>query len=120
MQTIFITGRVGGDPETRAAGTSNVTSFSVAVDQGWGDKKQTNWFRVSIWGDRGSKLASHIAKGNKIAVTGELEVTDYNGKQQLNVRAAEVDPFLGGKNESGAQQRQPAPAYDDLSDEVPF
>ena len=123
MQTVFLTGRVGGDAEVRTAGNGEVTSFNLAVDQGWGERKATNWYRVSIWGDRGRKLAGHITKGNKIAVTGELEIGEYNGKPQYNVRAAEVDPFMAPKGSQGAPQ-QPvsnAQTYEhDLADDVPF
>ena len=34
MQFISITGRVGGDAETRQAGSGTVTNFNCAVDQG--------------------------------------------------------------------------------------
>ncbi len=115
MQLIFLTGRVGGDAETRTAGNGEVTSFNLAVDQGWGERKTTNWFRVSIWGDRGRKLAGHILKGNKLVVSGELEIGEYQGKAQYNVRAAEVDPFMGGPS-----PRQTQPATADLDDNVPF
>lgn len=117
MQTITITGRVGGNAETRQAGSSNVTNFNVAVDQGWGDKKQTNWFRVAIWGERGGKLQQYINKGDKVAVTGELEIGEYNGKPQYEIRAADVDCFMSGK-QAQATEQQPAPA--DLDDDVPF
>ena len=135
MQLITLTGRVGGDAETRTAGSGEVTSFNLAVDQGWGERKTTNWFRVSIWRDRGRKLAGHILKGNKLAVTGEFTIGDYNGKPQYEVRAHEVDPFMGGPsprqqggysgsyngdpatNSSGGTGGQPA---EDLSDSVPF
>lgn len=117
MQIITVTGRVGGDAETRSAGNSEVTSFNVAVDQGFGERKTTNWFRVSIWGDRGRKLAGHILKGNKIAVTGELEVGEYQGKTQLGIRASEVDPFMGGPSPRQTTQ-QPQPAG--LDEDPPF
>lgn len=121
MQFIAITGRVGGDAETRSAGSSTVTGFNCAVDQGWGDKKQTNWFRVSIWGDRGSKLAQYIKKGDKLAVTGELVIGEYNGRPQYEIRAADVDPFMAGKQQ-GERSAPPAKAaFDsDLDDDVPF
>lgn len=119
MQIVMLTGRVGGDAEIRTAGSGEVTSFSLAVDQGWGERKSTNWFRVSIWGDRGRKIAGHILKGNKLAVTGELEIGEYQGKPQFNVRASEIDPFMGAKpSHDAAPQAQPAMA--DLDDDVPF
>ena len=121
MQFISITGRVGGDAETRQAGQSNVTNFNCAVDQGWGDNKQTNWFRVAIWGDRGGKLQPYIKKGEKVAVTGELVIGEYNGKPQYEIRAADVDCFMAGKQQGGggsAPRSEMATA--DLDDDVPF
>ena len=123
MQFITITGRVGGDAETRSAGTSTVTSFSCAVDQGWGDKKQTNWFRVSIWGERGAKLEQYIKKGDKLTATGELVIGEYQGKPQYEVRAADVDCFMAKKEQQDTQRpssQSRAPAHADLDDDVPF
>jgi single-strand DNA-binding protein len=122
MQFISITGRVGGDAETRQAGSGTVTNFNCAVDQGWGDSKQTNWFRVAIWGERGSKLAQYIKKGEKVAVTGELVIGEYNGKPQYEIRAAEIDPFMSGKQSGGgtAPRTQPAAFDTDLDNDVPF
>lgn len=122
MQFISITGRVGGNAETRQAGSGTVTNFNCAVDQGWGDSKTTNWYRVALWGERGSKLAQYIVKGEKVAVTGELVIGDYNGKPQYEIRAADVDCFMSGKKSDGGGHtpltRQPAPV--DLDDDVPF
>jgi single-strand DNA-binding protein len=124
MQFITITGRVGGNAETRQAGSGTVTSFSCAVDQGWGERKQTNWFRVSIWGDRGAKLAQYIVKGDKITATGELVIGEYQGKPQYEVRAADVDAFMAkrdGSQGAPTQQRNSQPAHaGDLDDDVPF
>jgi single-strand DNA-binding protein len=126
MQVITITGRVGGNAETRQAGNTSVTNFNCAVDQGWGDKKQTNWFRVAIWGERGGKLQQYINKGDKVAVTGELEIGEYNGKPQYEIRANDVDCFMSGKQAVGSQgapmerQRPQPAAFDDLDDDVPF
>jgi single stranded DNA-binding protein len=129
MQFISITGRVGGDAETRSAGSGTVTNFNCAVDQGWGDSKQTNWFRVAIWGERGSKLAQYIKKGEKVAVTGELVIGEYNGKPQYEIRAAEVDPFMSSKADRAPNSttgREPAydggvrHAHSDLDEEAPF
>lgn len=120
MQTITITGRVGANAETRQAGTNNVTNFNCAVDQGWGDNKQTNWFRVAIWGERGGKLAQYILKGDKVAVTGELIIGEYNGKPQYEIRCSDVDCFMSGKKADTQQTQQRQPATADLDDDVPF
>lgn len=128
MQILTLTGRVGGNAETRQAGQNTVTNFNCAVDQGWGDNKSTNWFRVAIWGERGSKLAPYIVKGDKVTVTGELIIGEYNGKPQYEVRAHDVDCFMARKEANSGNGSQGAPsggrgqpaAFDDLSDDVPF
>ena len=45
--TVIIVGNLGRDPEMRytPAGKA-VTSFSVAVSDGFGENKKTIWFRV--------------------------------------------------------------------------
>lgn len=122
MQNITIAGRVGRDAETRQAGSGNVTSFTVAVDQGYGQNKSTNWWRVSLWGQRGEKLAQYIRKGDNITVTGEFTLSEYEGKPQLNVNANDV-ALQGGKGDTprdGQPVRQSTPAYDDLDSDIPF
>lgn len=125
MQTITVAGRIGRDAETRNAGDTSVTSFTVAADQRNGREKSTNWWRVSIWGKRGESLCQYVRKGEKIVVTGEFSITEYDGKPQLNVRADYIE-LMGGKQDAPArdaaprQQAQSGSFDDDLSDEVPF
>ena len=121
MQLITITGRVGGNAETREAGSSNVTNFNVAVDQGYGNDKTTNWYRCAIWGDRGTKLREHIRKGDKVALTGELVIGEYQGKPQYEIRVSDIDPFMAPKQDvGGTTPRSPQPVDQELEDDVPF
>jgi single-strand DNA-binding protein len=124
MQIITITGRVGGNAETRDAGSSKVTNFSVAVDQGYGEGKTTNWYRVGLWGERGVKLREYIRKGDKVAVTGELTIGEYQGKPQYDVRCHDVDCFMAPKGDrvpDGSQgSSAPREPVDELEDDVPF
>lgn len=120
MKQITIAGTVGRDAETRQAGQSTVTSWSVAVDDGWGDKKTTMWFDCSMWGQRGEKLAEHITKGGAISVSGEFGTREHNGKMYLTVRVDALK-LQGGKREGSSQQ---AGGYGggviDDSDSIPF
>lgn len=125
MNTIFFTGNVGKDAELRTVNDTQVCNFNVAVKQGFGRHAPTEWYRVAVWGNRAVSLAEHVKKGAKVAVVGELEIGSYEGKPQFNVRAAEVDPFCGGKRDEGSggpdtQERRPAGERHDLSDDIPF
>lgn len=132
MQVIFVTGALGKDAAIASTQRGDsVCSFNVACNQGYGDRKTTNWFRVSFWGKRGESIQPYLLKGVKVAVSGEFELSEYEGKPQLNIRANEVDIMssrkeqnasrddgLSHKNQSGFNTSD-RPAFDDDS-EIPF
>jgi len=109
-----VIGRLGRDPETKEVGGDTVASFSVASDQGYGEKKTTNWVRVSVWGKRGLKLAQMLTKGDRVAVRGSLETSEKDGKTYLSIRADEVE-LLGGQTgeRPAAPQVSRQAVYDD-------
>lgn len=120
-------GRIGRDAETRSAGSSEVTSWPVAVDVGYGDKKSTLWLDCAMWGDRGSKIAGYIRKGDNIGVSGELSLREYAGKDGSTKTTATLRindvKLLGGKQEAAPKpQRQTAQAQADdfQDDDIPF
>lgn len=130
MQHITVSGRTSADAEVRNVNGNDVTEIRLAVDQGWGDKKQTNWFRVSIWGKKGSGAAPYILKGSQITVIGELEIGEFNGKPQYNIRASDftMPAKASGQQSTGngngnRTQRASTPnfggGFDDL-DDAPF
>lgn len=145
MNSINIIGCVGKDAATKTVGAGNLaTSWSVAVDIGWGQNKETLWFACTMWGQRGEKVAQYIKQGDQIGVTGSFSVREHDGKTYLKIDVQDVT-LIGGKREggessrparsegrsSGGRAQQPAasnPQYqnpttsDDLSDdsEIPF
>ena len=89
MQQITITGYLSRDAEQRQTQNGqSVTTLNIPVKQGWGDKEQTNWFRVSIWGKR-ADFAARFRKGEFVCVTGELSIGEYNGKPQYEINASD-------------------------------
>lgn len=129
MQTITISGRIGKDAETRTVRDNQVTSFNVAVDQGYGDGKQTNWFRVSAWGKKGAGAAPYLLKGGVVTVVGELVFDTYEGKPQYNIRAHDFTlPAKSGESRGNGGSTAPrnessaAGGYNDGLDDdhIPF
>jgi len=78
--SITIVGNLGADPETRTAGSSNVTELRIAVSTGWGDRKTTTWYRASIWGKSGENAARLLRKGSSVVVSGEFSVREFEKK----------------------------------------
>ena len=140
MNNLNAIGRVGAkDAITRYTQSGEpVTGWSMAVDSGYGDKKQTLWIDCSAWGKRFERVAEYITKGAQLGVTGELGTREHEGKTYITLRVADVT-LIGSKQEGqenaggghggsrgGAPQRQrPAPATqqptDDFADDdIPF
>ena len=125
MNVCTFKGRIGRDAVTRhtQAGKA-VTGFSLAVDIGWGDNKQTLWLDCSLWGDRGEKLAQHLVKGSQPTVSGELGTREHDGKTYVTLNVREVSPEWqkdGGQRQAPQRHQQAAPTGNDFEDDtIPF
>jgi single-strand DNA-binding protein len=130
MLNLTVAGRLGRDAEHKTTqGGTDLCSFSVAADIGFGDNKQTVWVDVTKWGKGAEGLARILRKGSSIAATGEMSLREHNGKTYVQLRADNVT-ILGtpqAQRESGGYDREAArreienasgPA--DLDDEIPF
>lgn len=125
MLEVTIAGRLGRDAEYKKTANSELCSFSVAADVGFGDNKQTYWVDVTKWGKGTEGLSRILGKGSAVAVTGELTTREHNGKTYLQCRASALT-LLGANEKQGASAaNNNAPSggsnYDDLdSDTIPF
>lgn len=126
MNNCTFIGRIGKDAVTRHTQDGKpVTGWSLAVDNGFGDKKQTVWIDCTWWGERSVKVAEYIRKGDRIGVSGELGTREHDGKTYVTLRIAEVT-LLGEKKDAGSAQpkqqaRQVPPNDDDDPDDrIPF
>lgn len=94
---VVIQGRLGRDPEVRAAGGSKVANFSVAVDDSYKDKngtkqQKTHWVRVNAWGVS-ADIAGELRKGDECVVVGSLEVRSWEDKDKQKRETMEVKAF---------------------------
>lgn len=122
MQQITITGYLSKDAEERNTQRGNVTALNIPVKQGWGEREQTNWYRVSVWGKR-AEFAAKFKKGEFLCVTGELTIGEYNGKPQYEINASDFHSVRTAPRDGSASQPSsspPASNYDDLDDGIPF
>lgn len=93
-------GRIGKDAVTRHTQKGEpVTGFSLAMDNGFGDQKQTLWFDASGWGKRYEGAAAYLTKGAQVFVTGELGEREHDGKTYKTIRLTALD-LVGGKSEA--------------------
>ncbi|MFZ2726155.1 MAG: single-stranded DNA-binding protein [Methylococcaceae bacterium] len=113
MSNVFaFTGACGRDAEVRysAAGLA-ILSVTVANNVGFGDKQQTLWIRVTLFGKRAeSSLKDYLLKGQQVFVSGELTLNEYKAndgtmKTSLELNANIID--LIGKRNDNAQGAMP-------------
>jgi single-strand DNA-binding protein len=83
----MIIGNLGADPEMRYTPNGRpVTQFNVAVNQSTKNQQtgewveETDWFRVSVWGDRAERTAESLRKGNKVFVGGRFKTREFEGR----------------------------------------
>jgi single-strand DNA-binding protein len=116
MNIYTFTGGLGRDCEQRFTPKGDaVTSFSVAVNSGYGDKAVTSWINCNLWGKQAESLAPYLLKGTKVAVSGEFTLRPYTTKDGLEKTSADVRvnslTLLGSKD--GAMARDSAPKTQD-------
>jgi single-strand DNA-binding protein len=121
---VMIIGNLGRDPEMRYTPNGRqVTEFSVAVTHRgrdpqsgeWADQG-TDWFRVTIWGDRAERAAEQFRKGNRVFVEGRFRTREYDAKDgthrtSLEITADNVIPLeRQSQNDDGEFAAAAAPA----------
>jgi single-strand DNA-binding protein len=81
MNQIYITGRLGRDPELRFSTSGMaVAEFSVAVTRKVKDEDETTWFDCVSFGEQAENYCEDFIKGSRIIVIGRIEVKEYTGK----------------------------------------
>lgn len=89
MNSCIFTGRLTADPETRYTNDGKaVTTFILAVDDGYGDNKTTSFFRIVLFGKTAESAEKYLAKGRKVAVMGRAKQnswTDKDGNKRQSV-----------------------------------
>lgn len=93
--SIVIAGTVSRDAEIRGKSDNKVLAFTIPVEQGWGDRKHTEWFRISSWYKESNekqkaqaeRMRNFLKKGCKVAIDNftDFKVSVYNDKPNIDV-----------------------------------
>jgi single-strand DNA-binding protein len=83
----------------------------MAINEGYGDKKQTIWVKGSLWGKRAESLAQYLTKGGLVHVEATLShkdgnprVWESNGNHRANFECYIQDiALLGGGKQSAPE-----------------
>ncbi len=117
MNKVMLLGRMVRDPEirfTQSAEPLAVCRFTIAVDRPISKANQdktADFINCICFGKRGETIGEYFSKGNKIAVIGRIQVSNYtdksgNNRYSTDVVVEEFD-FCESRNTS-SEQGEPA------------
>lgn len=92
MNHITVIGNVGRQPEglKYTGGGLAVLKFSLADTRGKDDQKKTSWYDIVVFGDQAEAVMETVGKGDRIIVSGRLQVEDYEKKDGTKAKRVEI------------------------------
>lgn len=142
MNKIFLIGNTTKDPELASTSSGiSCVNFSLAVKRSHTDsdgERKTDFFPCVAWRKTAEVIADYVHKGDKLAVTGELQIREYTDREGIKrtipqVLVSEIE-FCGQKraqendyseartNTQGAQGTRNKPTLTPVDDDsdIPF
>jgi len=90
MNTVALIGRTTKDTGLRMAGEIPVANFTLAIDDGYGEKKRTNFISVVVFGKQAESCEKYLSKGKLVGVTGKIQTGSYKNKDGATVYTTDV------------------------------
>ncbi|MBO5480357.1 MAG: single-stranded DNA-binding protein [Clostridia bacterium] len=94
MNKVFLIGNLTRDPEIRetASGVA-MCRFAIAVQRPYSSQdgeRQTDFFECTAWRGLGETIARYTKKGKKVAVTGSVQIRNYEDNQGAKRTAVDI------------------------------
>jgi len=90
MNICVLIGRTTKDVEVRYNGDVAIGKFTVAIDDGYGEKKRTNFIPVTVFGKTAENCEKFLAKGRLVGVQGRIQTGSYTNKNGDKVYTTDV------------------------------
>ena len=94
MNKVFLIGNLTRDPElTETSGGVKICRFAIAVNRNYagGDgERKTDFFNCVAWRGLGETVARYSRKGNKVAVSGSIELRNYEDSQGVKRTGVDI------------------------------
>ena len=117
MNKVFLIGNLTRDPElTETPSGVAVCHFAIAVNRNYSSQdgeRQTDFFNCTAWRGQAETIARYTKKGNKVAVTGSIQLRNYEDNQGVKRTAVDIIvqdvEFLTPKSGDAADDMMDAP-----------
>ncbi len=137
MNKVFLIGNLTRDPElTETTSGVALCRFAIAVNRNYGSadgERKTDFFNVVAWRGLGETVARYAKKGNKVAVSGSIELRNYEDSQGVKRTGVDIvaqdvefltpkgsgDGFAEAPSMPSERKKASLQAFDDDTD-IPF
>lgn len=111
MNKVFLIGNLTRDTELRQTPNGvSVCTFSIAVSRDYTNSdgsKETDFFNIVVWREKGENCNKYLKKGKKVAVIGSLQNRSYEDndgakRYVTEIIASDVE-FLSPKQEESQE-----------------
>ena len=129
MNQVILIGRLVRDPNVSYTTGENQTAickFSIATDDGYGEKKKTYFVPVTVFGKTAENCERFLGKGQRVAVQGKIATGQYTNKEGQKVYTtdviAEKVEFIDFKDKVAQNENKSVPeGFQAIQDEdIPF
>lgn len=119
MNKFFAVGNLTRDPEMRYTPSGKaVTEFSIAVNEGSGERRTTEFIDCQCWEKLAELVAEHCRRGRKVLIEGRYTTESWTDKEtnkkrsRVRIKCNTVE-FLD--RPATDSQPEPADAAEDLT-----
>lgn len=131
MNRVFLIGNLTRDPELNETSSGvAVCRFSIAVGRNYTNangEKQTDFFNCVAWRGLAESIFHYCKKGNKVAVSGSIQLRNYEDNQGIKRTAVDIVTqdieFLTPKAQDDFEEpRRKKPTLEPMDDDgdIPF
>ena len=96
MNVVYLLGRIGKVEDMRyTQGGKAVINFSLATNEGYGDRQTTTWHDIVAWDKQAEFVAKYLDKGAQILIEGSIrrrswEAQDGSKRSKVEVHAYRI------------------------------
>ncbi len=94
MNKVFLIGNLTRDPELRETPSGvAMCRFAIAVQRPYSSQdgeRQTDFFECTAWRGLGETISRYTKKGNKVAVSGSIQLRNYEDNQGAKRTAVDI------------------------------
>lgn len=124
INKVILMGRLTRDPEMRHTNSGTpVTTFSIAIDNGYGDNKRTDFINCVAWNKTAEFVIKYFTKGKMIIIAdGRISTRSWETQDGKRAYATEViaNEVNFGESKTSQQTATQPPMQDDDDDFAPL